>query len=587
MVSDLDNLTNRLFDNALTEPEIAQLNELLRTPQNCRRFIELSKLHYCLQHRTLPPGARAIAQATSAVHSSILESPSGASSVANAQALTVPGPPRGKRERWLHDLSSQVALTACAVLAASLLVVFTFWKSDQANDRSSAGAREHAAQPDHAGTLAEQHTALADPSSEFAARVVSISQDARWLNGAPGDFLMRLSTGDRLNLTQGVAKLEFPSGACAVLTAPVELELSGTNSVLLINGTLSGRSERGEFSVQTPSAYVVDVGTAFGVSVGGQGVTDVVVFEGEVRVGRATDGTERVRLTSGMSVRVDRTGIGKAGRMDDLPSFTRDFSGARPATLGVNELSFVDVISGSTPTEFRTAGSIDPETGKWATLPWSESKGVRGKQATGEVVAVDWNPWVQAIFLPNHEQHQVTIDLQGDRVDVPPFSGGAWGPVWARRRIDRRLDPLYAQLDRDVEGFWGAGTTTALLDRSRWTRDGIVGMHANVGLTIDLAAIRAAWATSLSSLRGVLAHLKQSHDSQPFHPDAKVTFQVFVDKVLRYERRDFCRRDGDAVFGVELHDSDQLLTLVVTDANDGPIYDRLVLIDPIFELKDN
>jgi hypothetical protein len=46
-----------------------------------------------------------------------------------------------------------------------------------------------------------------------------------------------------------------------------------------------------------------------------------------------------------------------------------------------------------------------------------------------------------------------------------------------------------------------------------------------------------------------------------------------------------CREDGDAMFGAELQDSDQLLSLVVTDGNDGPIYDRVVLLDAIFETR--
>jgi hypothetical protein len=169
----------------------------------------------------------------------------------------------------------------------------------------------------------------------------------------------------------------------------------------------------------------------------------------------------------------------------------------------------------------------------------------------------------------------------------PPLVGGAWGPIWARRRIERHLDPLSAQADRDVEGFWGAGTTTALLDRSRWVRDGVMGMHANVGITLDLDAIRHGYGVSLKSLRGVLAHLEQSHVSQPFQPQALSTFQIYVDGELRYERNSFCRQDGDAMFGLDLRASDHLLSLVVTDGNDGPVYDRVILLDPLFEIGRN
>jgi hypothetical protein len=269
------------------------------------------------------------------------------------------------------------------------------------------------------------------------------------------------------------------------------------------------------------------------------------------------------------------------------PAFDREFNGQRPTNLGPNELSVVDIICGSAPDEYRFAGSIDPELGTWSTLPWSESKGVRGKSGTGKVVSVDWNPWVHGIFIPAPNSDRLTVDLAGHSVPAPPLLGGAWGPIWARRRIERHLDPLASQADRDVEGFWGAGTTTALLDRSRWVRDGVVGMHANVGITLDLDAIRRGYGVSLKSLRGVLAHLEQSYVSQPFQPQALSTFQIYVDGNLRYERNSFCRQDGDTMFGTDLGDSDRLLSLVVTDGNDGPVYDRVILLDPLFEISRN
>jgi hypothetical protein len=482
-------------------------------------------------------------------------------------------------------------ITACAALATmGLFLIVTLWdREGQGSTPFGESARREMATPpvEVAPAVRSPENSISN-SGIFAARVVSMSDQTVWdLDAAPGDFLMRLSVGEELRLNRGLVKLEFAAKACVVLSGPAELKILGPGEVLLLRGKLTGRSEEGDFIVQTPSAYVVDVGTAFGVAVGGDAATDVVVFDGEVHVQRSSASPDKVKLTRGMIARADGTGLNASRDLGSAPEFDREFNGERPTNLGPNELSVVDIICGSAPGEYRSAGSIDPELGTWSTLPWSESKGVRGKAGTGKVIPVEWNPWIHGIFIPAPNCERLTIDLGGNSVPSSSLVGGAWGPIWARRRIERRLDPLAAQADRDVEGFWGAGTTTALLDRSRWVRDGVVGMHANVGVTLDLDAIRRGYGVSLRSLRGVLAHLEQSYVSQPFQPQALSTFQIYVDGELRYERNSFCRQDGDAMFGTELLDSDKLLSFIVTDGNDGPVYDRVILLDPLFEIDPN
>ena len=594
MLDQLENLTNKLLDGRLEDAERYHLNELLGEEEFRRRFVELNKVHFSLSHRCLPSSTRRTALATSAVHQNILSlvNISGEARTKSCDDRDVSGRISDRSRRgWRSELRRPMVLSAAAALVLIGCVgIFGLLRWPQAElpvgiDENTIAKIEGAVNqvPDSpADTLTVATVPTA--SNDFAARVVSMSEDASWDRDAgPGDFLMRLSIGEQLTLTRGVVKLEFATKAFAVLSAPASLEILGPGEVLLQRGKLTGRSEEGDFIVQTPSAYVVDIGTVFGVSVDDKAVTDVVVFDGEVHVRRTPVSERKIRLTSGMSIRADSSGLNKSNTSLETLSFNREFNGERSSNLGINELSMVDIICGSVPGEYRSAGSIDPDTGAWSSLPWSESKGVRGKVRTGEVVPVDWNPWVHGIFVPDSQRSELAVDLDGGLVALLPISGGAWGPVWARRRIDRHLDPLAAKVDRDVEGFWGAGTTTALLDRSRWVRDGIVGLHANVGITIDLEAIRREYSSSIKSFRGVLAHLEKSHVSQPFHPQARATFQIYVDGELRYERKEFCRQDGDAMFGVELRDSDRLLSLIVTDGDDGPIYDRVILLDPILE----
>ena len=586
MLDQLDMLTNKLLDGELDDSERRHLNELLAN-EECRiRFVELNKTHCCLSQRLLPTSMRRVARATSAVHESIMSLCARAEVSSHSHDDSVlavsSSPPKAKARRSLR-MAAAIGLAGVGLICC----VGLFWQLNQVQETVPAEARGNEIAKVQSGSIPRPMANVQlIPPGGFAARIVSMSEETTWDQDAgPGDFLMRLSVGEELTLSKGLVKLEFASRAIAVLSAPAELKILGPGEVLLKRGKLTGRSEEGDFKVQTPSAYVVDVGTAFGVSVSDEAVTDVVVFDGEVHVRRSRASQQKIRLTSGMSVRSDASGLSASNIKHEIPSFDREFNGERPRNLGTNELSLVDIICGSAPGEYRSAGSIDPEMGTWSTLPWSESKGVQGKLGTGKVVSVDWNPWVHGIFIPDAQRDKLGVDLEGGWVSTPPLRGGAWGPVWARRRSERQFDPLGIESDRDVEGFWGAGTTTALLDRSRWVRDGIVGLHANVGITIDLAAIQAGYATSIKSFRGVLAHLEQSYVSQPFQPQAQATFQIFVDGELRYERKNFCREDGDAMFGAELQNGDRLLSIIVTDGNDGPIYDRVVLLDAIFETR--
>lgn len=139
--------------------------------------------------------------------------------------------------------------------------------------------------------------------------------------------LIPAATGTQLvaglyQLGHGVVEIEFDNGVTAVLEAPAKIQLISANRVRLARGRIVGRvpPQAIGFSVETPSATIVDLGTEFGISVpdaeGGQ-AADVMVFNGEVEVVAAAIGrqptadiqaVERQRLTVDESVRIDSAG---------------------------------------------------------------------------------------------------------------------------------------------------------------------------------------------------------------------------------------------------------------------------------------
>ncbi len=86
------------------------------------------------------------------------------------------------------------------------------------------------------------------------------------------------------HLKKGYAEIEFYDGAKVILEGPVEIELSSANGAFLKQGKLSASVPSGVegFTIYTPSADMVDLGTEFRVQVGTDGSSDLYVASGLV-----------------------------------------------------------------------------------------------------------------------------------------------------------------------------------------------------------------------------------------------------------------------------------------------------------------
>jgi hypothetical protein len=590
-------LASKYCDESISPEEMARLNDLLRSHDLRCTFLEFTNIHVALKSETLSASDLSLANKIAAVHDAIAPdggdgpfAPISGSRGDFSRRRSIEKPSaRSHHSRWrglrpIHR-RAMVAAAAAALLAAA-------WVGTRPDNR------EHLSTvPKKPGTNdAEEHIAaprlkIAKPvanSEGFVARVLAASKDVTWRpDGAPRDFLMRLEPKNRIKLATGLLKIEFSGGAETILHAPADFEVLGPNEARLYSGDLTGRSTAGSFNLLTPAATVIDIGTEFGVSVDSQRKTGVSVFDGEVHVRpmhrETADGT-LVRLTRGMSAQVDLQGGVRSDMDGKASSFQRLLSSEAPTTLGASEISLIDVISGSSIDEYRLAGSIDPATGYWGQPPWKEPQGVERRIGHGQFVSAPWNPLVDGVFVPGAAGGPVQIDSSGHVAALASTTGATWGPIWARRRLDDALDPLASVREEDVQGFWGVGTIAAMRERLRWSRDGLVGLHSNVGIALDLQAIERQYGAPVRSLRGIVTHLERFHESSPLYPHVRADFCVFVDGELRYERKGFRRSDGDAQFGVSFEKDDRFLTIISTDSDGSNTFDHVILIDPILEL---
>ncbi len=117
-----------------------------------------------------------------------------------------------------------------------------------------------------------------------AARVTA-AVNCRWADpaAAPGKD-GRLTTGQTVELTGGVAEITFNKGAHVLLEAPATLKIKTDNSVYLQAGKVVAKvpKEAVGFTVLTSWAEVVDLGTEFAVQSDADGQGEAHVFSGRV-----------------------------------------------------------------------------------------------------------------------------------------------------------------------------------------------------------------------------------------------------------------------------------------------------------------
>ena len=141
-------------------------------------------------------------------------------------------------------------------------------------------------------------------SAPAAVARLEAAKSCKWENGRlPTEPGTELPPG-RLRLAEGLARIRFASGAEVVLEGPADLELMGENRCTLYHGKLIGRvvGKTSGFTVDTPLATVIDLGTEFGVNVARRNQTDVQVFDGMVDLVHRRTGN-RQRLTAGAAKR--------------------------------------------------------------------------------------------------------------------------------------------------------------------------------------------------------------------------------------------------------------------------------------------
>lgn len=351
-------------------------------------------------------------------------------------------------------------------------------------------------------------------------------------------------TASTMSLTEGLVELAFNGGTSVLVQAPATLRLESADQMFLVSGTIAVTVAEGStgFVVRTPTGTVVDYGTEFGVLVNGRGETETLVFKGKVGLRSGSDPVRSVAslmLTEGQAGAVDTTGDVQE-RVFQPAQVVREISETPGLGIPGRQLDLADVIGGGNGFGTGRLGTaINPLTGLSTQLVESDRSGVR------EYAPVAWNRYVDGVFVPDGERSRI-VSSEGHVFDECPSTNNVFnmeitnvgdakfGLQWLGRRA------------------YGSRERPCIL------------MHANLGITFDLAAMAAANPGSRLTHFVSGFGVSQRATSRPCNAD----FWVLVDGEIRYSRRGVTRKGLVDVIDIELLDGDRFLTLMTTDGGD-------------------
>jgi ferric-dicitrate binding protein FerR (iron transport regulator) len=261
-VSDPQKLITAYLDDTLTKAERDELAAWLKAqPDHLRTFVEATLFEQ--QIRSAAGGQIQREAASNLVESELLPRQTPDLVVAES------------RRPWFYRLWPRLATAGAALLALAVAGVSLWW----------------------------QHPPAA--ASSGLARVTRLQSAQGPAQAAAFQTGQKLEPG-RLTLVAGAMEITLTNGVVIVFEGPGEIELLTSMRALLHAGQAVVRVPEGArgFRLETAGAQVVDLGTEFGVKCGPGGITDVLVFDGEVMASSAAAGVGFPhQLTAGKGTR--------------------------------------------------------------------------------------------------------------------------------------------------------------------------------------------------------------------------------------------------------------------------------------------
>jgi hypothetical protein len=381
---------------------------------------------------------------------------------------------------------------------------------------------------------------------------LSDSINAKW-----ADSSFALHSGARLMdsdpafmLREGYAALHFDNNAKIVIEGPAEFQVLSGDRIRLNYGLLYAAipDTAHGFTVQTAHARVIDLGTEFGVKESLDGETEIHVIKGGVQLTAKLNGKEFDTVVSdGLAMQVSA----RLERIREI-TFNRLLFARKidsPSGLvwrGLMTVDLADVVGGGNGRGTgRTEIGIDPLSGQRCDY-YS-----RDRQGDRRYVPVPEDRYIDGVFVPQGDVTQIVSTMGHVFEECPVTNNIFYAGIFTgsgKNLADYHRRPAQASLGGRLYGTLEYPS---------------IFMHANLGITFDLDAIR-------SDLPGftVERFVSDAGLSSDTPRQGNVDMWVLVDGQVRYSSLSF-REKGKAIsIDIPLRSSDRFLSLVVTDGGD-------------------
>jgi hypothetical protein len=356
-------------------------------------------------------------------------------------------------------------------------------------------------------------------------------------------------------LTRGVIQIKFATGAQATIEAPAEFAAGAAGRLSLISGKLWALVPPPAvgFTVLTPSARIVDLGTEFGVQLNPDETTNVEVFKGKVQAA-PLDGSTGEALKAGQTAAVTSTSLTVLSAVASPQHFVQSLEG------NLASLDVADLISGGDGTGRHDHVAINPGTGEVSSVPVENYQRI----APG-FHPVPGIPVLAGIFVPNGKTQ---IYPDGQTFAFPKTVGSYCISLWTGGQA-RFIPPT-------VRCTLRVGGAEYIIAPHR-----ILWLHSNKGVTLDLQAVRRLHpGMSLTRFRCFAGNCASPGTLGAHTPELfKSDLFVIVDGKTALHRSGLIPGEQAHSIDIPLRPGARYLTLATTDGGDGISFDWIVLAD--------
>ena len=373
---------------------------------------------------------------------------------------------------------------------------------------------------------------------------VATLQDA--INAKWGESDVKLVRGDRILsgsshslLGGGYVKLLFDNNAGVTIEGPAEFEVLSEDRIKLVYGQIYSTvpQEAIGFSVSTPNAMIIDLGTQFGIQVDFRGNTELHVNKGKTMlISGDKKGKVSNEVRAGAARKIASDTMDVTAIPCDEKGFVRQIDSDKNLIWrGELSLDLSDIFCGGNglgtgnPEE-----SINPVTGEIVVCKAEDREG------DGRYIPIPERRFVDGVFVPNGSGKVIVSSENHVFSECPPTNNIFY------------FEP-HKGIDEDRLNFVGSD------DHPRPS----LMLHANLGVTFDLNEFRAEYpvaeVTRFKSWFGIARNADRE-------PNADVW--VLVDGQVRFSHNDLREKGRPYSVEVDLKPSDRFLTLAVTESED-------------------